>query len=277
MVPWTDTALEVWSLNDAYRLPWFARADRWYDFHPCDKWHESEQAVYAHQVPPGHYARPKGHREWIAKQLIPIFLHPDYATQWPEAASLPHLKPFPKAAIEAHFGQYFTSSPAWMMAQAILEGVKEIHVYGIHLSAEFEYVKQRPNFEFLMGCLLGSGKRSVTVKNELRYYESQNGLLVLPEASPVLQESFQYAFDPKPDAHLAPMQWELHKLTIKRQRVAQALMAGWSPLARVVEPVDGKDIPKLRLRSKLRTDLIRLDALTQDWQEQMQRSQMGVR
>jgi len=276
MVPWTDTSLEIWSLNDAYRLPGFLRADRWYDFHPVDKWHLSEGPMYPHQIPAGHYARPKGHIEWIASQLIPVYLHPDYLTQHPDAANWKHAHPFPKAEIERHFGRYFTSSPAWMMAQAILEGCREIHVYGIHLSTEFEYVKQRPNFEYLMGCLLGSGKRTMTVKDECRIYESSQGKLVLPEASPVLQENFQYAFDPKPDAHLAPMQWELHKLTIKRQRIQQALMHGWTPFAKVVEPIEGKDVPKLKRRSVLRDELLRLDALAQDWQEQMGRAQEQV-
>jgi hypothetical protein len=180
--------------------------------------------------------------------------------------------PFPKAQIEAHFGRYFTSSPAWMMAQAILEGCRDISVYGIHLSTEFEYVKQRPNFEFLMGCLLGAGKRTTTVKDGVRIYESQDGRLVLPEASPVLQESFQYAFDPKPDAHLAPMQWELHKLGIKRQRITQALMNGWGPIARFMEPDGDKDIPRFARRSTLKNELLYLEALTQDWQEQIGRA-----
>ncbi len=273
--PWTDTTLQCWSLNDAYRLKGFARADRWYDFHGLDKFHLVDGPTYAHQIPPGRYARPKEHLDWLAKQTIPIYLHPDYLTQHPDAVNWTHAHPFPKAAVEAHFGRYFTSSPAWMIAQAILEGCHELHVYGIHLATEFEYVKQRPNFEFLMGCVLGAGKRTMTVKNGLRYYESPDGRLVLPEASPILQESFQYAFDPRPDQHLAPMQWELHKLGIKKQRIAQALMAGWGPYTRLAEPVAGTNDTKVRMarRSALRDELVRLEALSQDWQERMGRAQ----
>src|SRR6185369_8935772 len=100
--------------NDAYRLPGFLRADRWYDFHPIDKWFMSEGPLYPHQLPPGHYARPAGHREWIASQLIPVYLHPDYLTQDPDAKTWTHARPFPKQQIENHFGRYFSSSPAWM-------------------------------------------------------------------------------------------------------------------------------------------------------------------
>ena len=275
LTPWTDPSLEIFSVNDAYRIPGFIRADAWFDLHPVKSWFFSDQPVYAHQIPPGHYARPNGHMEWLAAQQIPVYLHPDYATDCPAMAEWPHAKSFPKAAIEAHFGRYFTSSPAWIMAQAILDGVREIHVYGIHLATEFEYMKQRPNFEFLMGCLLGAGKRTTTVRNELRYYESQDGLLVLPEASPVLQENFQYAFESRPDGHLAPLQWEIHKTQIKRQRVAQALIDAkwWQPFVKIQEPVaQGAPLRvTVKRRSALRDDLHRLDALSTDWQEQLGR------
>src|SRR6185295_19012469 len=95
--PWTDTGLSVWSLNDAYRMKGFQRADAWYDLHPLDKFYHPEgNQVYAHQVPPGHYCRPKDHLTWLGNQQIPVWLHPDYATQHPEAANWAHARPFPK-------------------------------------------------------------------------------------------------------------------------------------------------------------------------------------
>lgn len=290
--PWTDVSLEVWSLNDAYRLPGFQRADAWFEFHPLNRFffHDGTP-IHAHQIPHGYYCRPRTHLQWLAAQGVPIWLHPDCEAQVhdelspeldPQRAAVlanPRHRPFPRAAIEAHFGRYFTSSPAWMMALAILQGVQEIHVYGIHLATEFEYMRQRPNFEFLMGCLLGSGKRTVTVKDECRYYESPNGLLVLPESSPVLQESFQYAFDPKPDAALEPLKWELHKLGIKKQRTAQALIAAnwWQPLVPVERIDDAGTRWEYRRRGTLRDELIYLDALSADYQDQVARGQtVGV-
>ena len=284
--PWSDTSLYVMSLNDAYRLPGFVRADCWMDFHPLNRFYFPVEGrpVHQHQIPQGYYCRPSDHLEWLAHQSIPLYLHPDCETQLhdplsPEkeaarAAVLanPMHRPFPKAAIEAHFGRYFTSSPAWMMALAILQGAKEIHVYGIHLATEFEYVKQRPNFEFLMGCLLGKGKRTVTVKDECRYYESQDGLLVLPESSPVLQENFQYAFDPKPDTHLEPLKWELHKLGIKKNRNLQALVGAewWQPLVPVQRiDKDGVESRDYVRRKTLREEMTYLDAMTMDYQEQI--------
>src|SRR6185503_1746112 len=109
------------------------------------------------------YCRPKTHLDWLATQQIPVWLHPEYVSQHPAAATWAHAKPFPKAAVEAHFGRYFTSSPGWMIGQALMEGVKELHIYGIHLATEIEYIEQRPNFEMLCGALLGRGDRKSVV------------------------------------------------------------------------------------------------------------------
>ena len=37
MTPWADRDIEIWSLNNAYEVKGFKRADRWFDFHPLDK------------------------------------------------------------------------------------------------------------------------------------------------------------------------------------------------------------------------------------------------
>lgn len=287
--PWTDPSIEIHSLNDAYRMKGFQRADAWFDFHPvnCFHYHDGKTPIYPHQIPHGYYCRPQGHLEWLTAQQIPVYLHPSYRTQihddkTPQLDPLrealiaaPHVRPFPRQDIEAHFGRYFTSSPAWMMALAILQGVREIHVYGIHLSTEFEYMRQRPNFEYLMGCLLGKGKKTVTVKNECRYYESPDGLLVLPESSPVLQETFQYAFDPKPDSALEPVKWELHKIGIKKQRAMSALMQSnwWQVLVPYQHKDDSGEKWMYRRRKTIRDEMIYLDALASDYQDQLARHQ----
>lgn len=223
--PWTDTGLKIHSLNDAYRRPGFVRADAWYDFHPLDHFYypDTEQPVYAHQVPPGFYCRPKTHLDWLKKQVIPVYLHPDYQTQHPEAATWPNARPFPKAEIEAQFGRYFTSSPAWMIAHAMLQGSKDIAIYGIHLATEHEYIEQRPQFEYLLGRVLGPSKVTVTVTDGMRHYVSPDGAIHLPVGSPILSSDFQYAFMPRPRANLEPLKWELHKAQVKQQRAINTL------------------------------------------------------
>src|SRR6185436_3543195 len=165
MTPWHDAGLHIASLNDAYQMDGFERVDEWYDMHPLDKFHlvpepppGQKPIIYAHQIPIGSYVRPSKHLDWLATQTIPIWLHPDHATQLPASATWPSARAFPRAALEEEFGRYFTSTPGWMLAHAISRGAREIHIYGIHLSTESEYMEQRPNFEYLIGRVLGRGK-----------------------------------------------------------------------------------------------------------------------
>lgn len=259
--PWGDAGLFVASLNDAYRLQGFVRADAWYDFHPLDRFYftDGNRPIAAHQIPPGYYCRPQGHLEWLARQSqhIPVYLNPAYRTQYPAASTWPKAYVFPKAQVEQTFGRYFTSSPAWMLGHLLLQGVKELHVYGIHLATEFEYMRQRPNFEWLCGRLLGTGRITQTVKGTLRWYESQRGTLILPVESPILQESFQYAFDARPDGNLAVLQWDVHRFTVKRERAAQGL----------------RDRPWWRSARRLQQEMRQWDAWLEDAKEALGRTQ----
>lgn len=275
--PWTDSGLRILSLNDAYRMKGFVRADAWYDLHPLDKFYHPEgPQVYAHQIPPGHYCRPKDHLAWLGAQSIPVWLHPDYATQHPDAASWPHARAFPKAEVEAHIGRYCTSSPGWMIAQALMDGVRELHIYGIHLATEHEYIEQRPNFEMLCGAFLGRGKRTITLKDGLRRYESPEGVLILPEGTPVLNSPFQYAFESRPASHQEPIKWEMHKLDIKRARLLEGLKRKprWSPFVTLPDTTNGGTE---RLTTKqVQDQLFRLDAMTQDQHDVLARMQTAA-
>jgi len=272
--PWNDPGLWLISMNDAYRMKGFVRADAWYDLHPLDKFHFPDtDKVFAHTVPVGHYCRPKGHLEWLAQQTIPVWLNPDYRTQCPEAATWPLARAFPKAEIEAHFGTYFASSPGWMIGQALMEGVKELHIYGIHLATQSEYIEQRPNFEMLCGALLGRGKRTMSVKDGLRRYESADGVLILPEASPVLSSNFQYAFQPRPCHVEEPIKWELHKAQVKIARVTEALKRkpAWYPWVIVPKPSEGPTARERLTVTQAQTRLVALEALAADWQDTLVR------
>lgn len=270
--PWTDTGLKIWSLNDAYRMKGFVRADAWYDLHPLDRfYYPTGEKVYAHQIPAGHYCRPVGHLAWLAEQEIPVWLHPDYRAQHAAAATWAHALPFPKAAIEAHIGRYCTSSPGWMIGHALVLGVRELQIYGIHLATEHEYIEQRPNFEMLCGMFLGRGRRTVTIGQGLRRYETKDALLVLPEETPVLHSNFQYAFETRPKAHEDPIKWELHKIDIKRTRLIEGLKRKprWSPYVTLPDPTKG-GTERLTTR-QVQEELFRLEAQAADQHEALSR------
>lgn len=154
------------------------RADRWFDLHPFDKMHFATHGkkVVATDVPAGYFVRPAGHLEWLRQQSIPVYV------QDAKALGSPSARTFPKAEVEAAVGPHFASSPAWMLGLALLEGVTELHIFGIHLATQWEYLKQKPNLAFLLGLAAGRGVK-----------------IVLPKAAPLLRESHQYAYQPDPD------------------------------------------------------------------------------
>lgn len=186
-VPYDDPTLEIWHLNDAHVLnP--TRADRWYDLHPLDRmWFRppGNTPVFAGDIPAGFFVRPHGHVEWLRKQTIPVYV------QDAEALGSPSARTFPREACEKLFPVY-ASSPAWMVAHALLEGVTELHVYGIHLSTEWEYIHQRPNFESLLTLAASRGVK-----------------VVLPRGCPLMQASHKYGYERDPD---------IPKLELKRKQ-----------------------------------------------------------
>lgn len=194
-VPFDDPTLEIWALNDMHLLH-LPRVDRWFDIHPLDKFYfrDPRKKIAAHDVPAGCFLRPAGHVEWLRQQQIPVYV------QDAQLLGSPSARTFPKAAIEAKFGPNFASTPAWMIGLALLEGATELHIYGIHLATEWEYLKQKPNLTFLLGVAMGLGVK-----------------VVMPKGCPLLQERHQYAYEPDPE--LGKVQAQRRAQRLQQQRV----------------------------------------------------------
>jgi hypothetical protein len=250
--PWDDPSLEIWSLNDAYMsrdatgrgLP---RADRWYELHPLDKmWFrpKHKRVIHEDEVTPGFYIRPEGHIEWLKEQAatIPVFLQQDPPEDWPVNA-----KRFPIEDVDAAFGQYWASGPSYMVAQAMLDGYGEIHVYGIHLSTQQEYIEQRSNFEHLLGIARGKG---VTV--------------VMAEQSPVLRHPWKYGYEPRPvpapDPARTALKEELKAVSTRKHALVQALVT-W---------------PRFKSKAAAQDELRRLQVIEMDIQQQLARTRPGA-
>ena len=189
-VPWDDPTLEIWCLNDMHVLhP--PRADRWFDLHPFDKMYfrPHNKPVYAGDVPAGFFVRPADHLEWLRKQTIPVYVQDAAALGSPSAVT------FPRERCEREIYPTYCSSPAWMVAFALLEGVTELHVYGIHLATEWEYIHQRPNFESLLTLAAARGVK-----------------VVLPRGCPLLRASHQYGFEDDPDLPKVALKRKMQRL-----------------------------------------------------------------
>ncbi len=215
--PWPDRTLEKWTLNDGYLLG-VPYTDRHYDLHPFHQmtFRDPANRVPQGEVPVGAYLRPANHLEWLKTRPMPVYLaqaRPEWPTTrtFPTQAVLDYFAPYwplrlaRTGTVEAG-PDYEVSTPSWMLMHAIMEGYREIHVYGIHLATEWEYVQQRPNFEFLLGIAAGKGIK-----------------IVLPAATPICQASYRYAFEPKGDLGVQQASLEITRIKQRGAEVKQQL------------------------------------------------------
>jgi hypothetical protein len=79
------------------------------------------------------------------------------------------------------YGRYFASSAAWLLAQAIDEGVDTIGMWGINMAANEEYVHQKPSCTYLLG-----------------YARAKGINIVIPASSELLQCSHLYGYEQPP-------------------------------------------------------------------------------
>mgnify|MGYP001562635870 CR=1 FL=1 len=234
--PFDDATLEIWGLNDGYATG-MPRANAWYDIHPPYQWvlrnalmRNSSGGVSPDQLPVGAYVRPEGHLEWLRTRPFPVHLFQAPPT-WPQAQTFPFaslceaVKDIWPKRFTRHRGilagkPYLVSTPNWMLLHAIVQGIQEIHVYGIELKTEWEYLRQRPAFEWLLGYAAGRGIQ-----------------IVLPEATPICREAFVYGLELKADIAILQAQRQAEALkqegAVRQRRIAA--LPPWRRLQRQEE------------------------------------------
>lgn len=171
LTPFNEEGVEIWGLNEMHAFPWMKRADRWFQIHTSESW-QRETAKRGI----------KGHYEWLKTNPWNI---PIYMQYWHD--EIPKSVAYPLREICGLFFKnfrrgdekvkYFTSSFAYYMGVALLEGRSEEHidlgisrfnrieVYGFEMSDEIEYVKQKACAEFWIGLALGLGIEIYTPVN----------------------------------------------------------------------------------------------------------------
>ena len=255
--PWTDQGLRIIGLNDAYALG-FPRADEWYELHPLEKMTfrpKAQKIIRAEDIPPGHYVRPEGHLEWLKARAVtmPVWLQATPPADWPANACR-----LPIEILEAKYGTYWASGPAFELMHLYERGFREFQIYGIHLATDGERINQRHNFEFLIGRLLGP-EVQMRVDGQRRIYEGAEVRVVLPVSSPILQHGWKYAYEPKPPKVKGPYDDEWKAVQKEKTALVRALV-NW--------PV-GKDKTAALAR------LARLEVIEMDIQQQTQLRQMS--
>lgn len=130
---------EFWGLNDLnVSFPEMQyHATRWFQVH------EPEYLIYQRKWTEERF-------EWFKLLKIPIYMIKHY----PE---IPMSVEYPLQKILKEFGRYFNNSFCWMIALAIQEGFKRIHLYGCDMAEQREYERERPGVEYYVGLARGKG------------------------------------------------------------------------------------------------------------------------
>ena len=146
--PFNNPEFEIWSVNNLHNF--IPRTDRVFQLHQRCEWEVDDLHGF-----PG-----KKHLEWLQTCGVPVYTIDkcdDIPTsiKYPldkmiEEFGIPRLKSKQKDA-------YFTNSISFMIALAIHEGFKEIHVYGVDMAVLSEYNDQRPSCEYYLGIAKGKG------------------------------------------------------------------------------------------------------------------------
>ncbi len=166
--PLSDTSFEHWALNDMYAVIPMANITRWFEIHGREFLN-----VYRAR------GTSQNHIDALRALTVPIYMQEQHA-------DIPSSVKYPLEEMIAHFGrQYFKSTLDYMMALALYEGFKEIHLYGVNMADNLEYVHQRPSMEYWIGRAEGMGVK-----------------VVLPEGCDLLKGYFLYGYDEKRESDL---------------------------------------------------------------------------
>ena len=139
LTPWEDPDTEIWGLNEAGIQPWMKRFDRWFQIHP--------EGIFSR---PNNPSDPE-HLKWL-EQLKgkPIYMQNHYD-------NIPESIQYPIDEVTNLYGNYQTSTLAYMLCLALLEEFERIEIYGFEMGTRTEYHYQRANGEYLIGLARGLG------------------------------------------------------------------------------------------------------------------------
>jgi hypothetical protein len=120
--PFSDTSCEVWVHGNQMDRHKGKRISRIFEIHDDLSEHQD------------------GYAAWLVEQKIPLVVGRKFPFRGEGITTYPY------DAVNAMMGQHLTSTPAYMMALAILEGATHISIYGVEMSVDdHEYFYQRPS------------------------------------------------------------------------------------------------------------------------------------
>ena len=150
-IPWGASDTEFWGFNELYR--------RYTNLNDFTRWFELHTVTFDQpNAVPGYFAPD----EWLKHGALLRQLAKMMPVYTPLIATIPGAKVYPLAKIHAlPHGAYHAGSFDWMVAFAIAEGFKEIHVCGADFARGGEPISARPCLEYWLGVAEGRGIKTV--------------------------------------------------------------------------------------------------------------------
>lgn len=156
LAPFDDPSWKIWVLGNQLSCYVDKRIDRIFEIHDDD------------------LAKKPGYADALAKTGVPLVV----GEKFPHKGERIKVFPFDKAR-KFFDKDYLTSSAAYMIALALLEGYREIGLYGFDMAVDdAEYFHQRPCMEAWLGLAIGKGVK-----------------ITIPDASPVLKSLYMEGRD----------------------------------------------------------------------------------
>ena len=145
---------EFWGVNNLHltlpKAPW----TRWFELHSI----AYDNIQYLRRGKADFRGQPvQAYLESLNALNIPVYMQKPWNV-------IPNAVPYPLETILKEFPRrYFTNTISWMLSLAILEGFKEIGIYGVDMAVssplrqQNEYSHQRPSCEYFIGIAEGRG------------------------------------------------------------------------------------------------------------------------
>jgi hypothetical protein len=190
-----DKGFEFWGMNNLaahVSAPW----SRWFEMH-TPEFIEKNKAKWPE------------YPEWLKTTKIPVYMQKSYP-EYPSSMEYPIkvIQDEMDRKLNSPERKYFSSTVAYALMAAWVEEFEEIHIYGADMVKDTEYGYQRPNCEYLIGLLRGSGVK-----------------VHVPERSALLSGRWMYGYEERPSSGLEDVQDSMNERIVDLDNECKALKA----------------------------------------------------
>jgi len=171
LIDWDRDDCEYWAWNEVGSLKddrpnyWAKRVDLLIQIHASPIWRNPNNLNHGRQQKLEDGTQSNSHYDWLQRpHEYPVYMQEHYedvpsSVKYPKEEIVKTLLPNIYREVNGKVDQVesFGSSFSYAMALAIYQGKKRIELYGIEMTSDTEYVRQRPSGYFWIGIAIGKG------------------------------------------------------------------------------------------------------------------------